>query len=352
MALDIPAAPGILVSMLTLFHGSDAALCDEQVARVVAAAKGADPQVEISRFDGDVVTVQALQGALTTFSLFSAARLVLLDGIAARFQKEEGLREALTTALAGLPDGLDVVFREARDLGATHPLAHAVRAAGGAVTACGQLSRREFPGKLLAVARELGITITQQAAEMLAERCFVEMEVEGRKRFGADLTKGRTELQKLATFVGAGRSIDVRDVEALVEEPYQQVFAFTDALAARQLSRANALLDQLLARGEVPQIVFANVVRQFRLLLLCAAGQRERGETDFLRRGEFHLRDFQLRNLERQVGAFPLPRLRQTYGLLLRADEAIKTGRLDAESSLRLLCASICTGTDLLPVME
>ena len=335
--------------MLALFHGSDAALCDEHVARVVAAARAADAAVEISRVDGETVRVQTLQGALTTFSLFSAARLVIIDGIAGRFQKEEALREPLTAALGAVPDGLDVVFREAHDLGATHPLAHAVRAAGGTVTACGQLTKREFPGKLLAVASGLGIAITAQAAELLAERCFVEMEVDGRKRFGPDLTKGRTELQKLATFVGVGQTIDERVVAALVEEPFQQVFAFTDALAARQLARANALLDQLLARGEVPQVVFANVVRQFRLLLLCAAGQRERGETEFLRRGEFHLRDFQLRNLERQVGAFPLPRLRQIFGLLLRADEAIKTGRLDADAALRLLCACICTGADLLP---
>lgn len=337
--------------MLALFHGSDAALCDEQVARVIAAARAADATVEISRVEGDTVHVQTLQGTLATFSLFSAARLVIIDGIAARFQKEEGLREPLTAALGAVPNGLGVVFREARDLGGTHPLAHAVRAAGGAVTACGQLTKREFPGKLLAVAGELGIAITTPAAQLLADRCYVEMEVDGRKRFGPDLTKGRTELQKLATFVGVGHTIDDRAVAALVEEPFQQVFAFTDALAARQLARANALLDELLARGEVPQIVFANVVRQFRLLLFCAAGQRERGETEFLRRGEFHLRDFQLRNLERQVGAFPLPRLRQIFGLLLRADEAIKTGRLDADSALRLLCASICSGADLLPVV-
>ncbi|HEV7215218.1 MAG TPA: DNA polymerase III subunit delta [Chloroflexota bacterium] len=337
--------------MLALYHGGDAALCDEQIARVIAAARAADASVEVTRIDGETVRIQTLQGALASFSLFSAARLVIIDGLAARFQKEEGLREPLTAALSAVPDGLDVLFREARDLGATHPLAHAVRAAGGAVTACGQLTRREFPGKLLAVASELGVAITPHAAELLADRCFVEIEVEGRKRFGPDLTKGRTELHKLATYVGAGHTIDERVVAALVDEPFQQIFAFTDALAARQLARANALLEQLLARGEVPQIVFANVVRHFRLLLLCAAGQQERGETDFLRRGEFHLRDFQLRNLERQVGAFPLPRLRQTFGLLLRADEAIKTGRLDAADALRLVCASICTGADLLPVV-
>ncbi|MGI8914134.1 MAG: DNA polymerase III subunit delta [Chloroflexota bacterium] len=336
--------------MLMLFHGSDAALCDEQVMRVVTVARTTDSSVEVSHFDGESVSVQALQGALTTFSLFSAARLVRIDGIAARFQKDAALREALTAAFGDMPEGLDVLFREGRDLGATHPLAHAVRAAGGDVTACGQLNRRDFPGKLLAVARDLAIAITPQAAELLADRCFVEQEVDGRKRFGPDLTKGRTELLKLATYVGAGRTIDDRVVAELVDEPFQQVFAFTDALSARQLARANALLDQLLTRGEAPQIVFANVVRQFRLLLLCAAGQRERGETDFLRRGEFHLRDFQLRNLERQVTAFPLSRLRQIFGLLLRADEAIKTGRLDADAALRLLCASICTGADLLPV--
>jgi DNA polymerase III subunit delta len=338
--------------MLALFHGGDAALCDEQVARVVAAARVADTAVEVSRFDGETVSAQALQGALTTFSLFSAARLVIVDGIAARFQKDEGLRTALGAALAALPGGLDVVFRETRDLGATHPLAHAVRAAGGDVTACGQLTRRDFPGKVLKVAAELQIAITPEAAALLADRCFVELEADGRKRFGPDLTKARTELQKLATFVGAGRTIEKQAVAVLVDEPSEAVFAFTDALAARQLARANALLDQLLARGEVPQVVFANVVRQFRLLLLCAAGQRERGETDFLRRGEFHLRDFQLRNLERQVGAFPLPRLHQIFDLLLRTDEAIKTGRLDADAALRLLCASICSGADLLPAPD
>src|SRR6185312_3844866 len=104
-------------------------------------------------------------------------------------------------------------------------------------------------------------------------------------------------------------------------------------------------------RGEPGQVVFAMIVRHVRTLLLCQAGRQERGSLEFLQGGEFHLRDFQIRNAERQAQAFSPQRLRSLFGLLLRADAAVKTGKLDAEEAVRLLAASICSGSDLLPAL-
>lgn len=349
MGAPLAPRPWYSPGVRTLIHGPDAALCDEQVARALAEARAADAGVEVAHYDGEAVSAHDLAMALSSLSLFATARLVIVSGLAERVQKDAALREALAAALAAAPPGLGVVFREGRELGATHPLAAAVRAAGGRVVACAPLSTRDFQGKLQQAAAELGIGIAPDALALLAERSHSEFERDGRKRDGPDLTRGRTELVKLAAFAGAGRTIERGMVEALVAAPQQQVFAFTGALANRQLARAERVLDELLERGQPAQVIFAMLVRQFRLLLLYVAGQRERGQTAFLRGGEFHLRDFQLRDLGQQAAAFTPERLREVFGLLLRADEAIKTGRLDAEQALRLLTASVGSGADLLP---
>jgi len=335
--------------MLALFHGGDAALADERVNRAITMARQADPDVEISRYDGEIISPHALAGALSTFSLFSSARLVVITGVAARVPKEELLRATLESCLSALPPGLDVLFRERRELPDSHPLVALIRGVQGTVTAGGRLDRRDFAAKLLEVARAQDIRLSEQGAGLLADRCVGEVTIDGRAQVGPDLVRGRTELQKLAAYVGRGITIDEAAVKLLVEEPLERVFALTDALAERRLGRANAVLEHLLSLGEAPQVLLANVIRQFRLLLLYVSGQRERGDVAFLRTGEFRLRDFQLRALSRQAPSFTYERLCELMDLFVRADEAVKTGKLDAEEALRLLAASICTGSDLLP---
>lgn len=337
--------------MLSLIYGVDAALREQAAERACAEAQAAEPELEIARYDGEAVEAHELLSALSTLSLFAPARLIRIRGVADRLQKDETLRLSLAQALTTLPPSLSVLFLEGRELAASHPLAEAVKAAGGRLVPCAPLAKRDFPARVGELARSLAADIEPGALALLAERCQSDVAAGGRTRRIYDLGRARTELEKLSTFVGAGGVIDRRAVQTLVPEPNEQVFALTDALSARNLARANAVLDEMLERGEPAQVIFAMLTRHVRILLLCQAGRQERGDVSFLQSGEFHLRDFALRNAERQAQAFGAARLRELFGVLVRADAAIKTGKLDAAEAVRLLAASICSGGDLLPAL-
>lgn len=337
--------------MLSLIYGVDAALREQAVERACAEAQAAEAELEIARFDGEAIVAHELLSALSTLSLFAPARLVLVRGVAERVQKDEALRLGVAAALGALPPGLAVIFLEGRELAASHPLVEAVKAAGGKLVSCAPLTKRDFPGRVGDLARALGANIEPGALDLLAERCQSDVPAGGRTRRIYDLGRARTEIAKLSAYVGAGGVIDRHAVDVLVPEPDEQVFALTDALSARNLARANKVLDEMLERGEPAQVIFAMLTRHVRLLLLCQAGRQERGDVSFLQSGEFHLRDFALRNAERQAQAFGSARLRALFGMLVRADAAIKTGKLDAAEAVRLLAASICSGGDLLPAL-
>lgn len=75
-------------------------------------------------------------------------------------------------------------------------------------------------------------------------------------------------IEKLITYAGQRPQIEAADVEALVGRTKEDsVFAFTGALAARNLAGSLAALGALLERGEPPLRVFAMIIREIRLLL-------------------------------------------------------------------------------------
>ena len=108
----------------------------------------------------------------------------------------------------------------------------------------------------LEMARELRVELEREAAQELAECC------------NGDLARIHSELEKLATYVGARREISLADIEALVVSAKKYtVWQLADILAARQPSRALEFLDSLLREGEPPAALVGAMAWMYRKLI-------------------------------------------------------------------------------------
>ena len=106
------------------------------------------------------------------------------------------------------------------------------------------------------MARERKASMDKDTAEVLADLC------------NADLAAIRTEIEKLATYVGSGQPIRRADVDALVvSEKKYSVWELADMLATRPARQALAFLDNLLREGEAPPALVGAMAWMYRKLL-------------------------------------------------------------------------------------
>jgi DNA polymerase III delta subunit len=111
-------------------------------------------------------------------------------------------------------------------------------------------------GLAIQMARELNTSMDNDAAEELAELC------------NCDLGAMRSEIDKLATYAGAGRPIQRADIEELVvSERKYSVWELAEVLAMRQRSRAFHFLTNVLNQGEAAPALIGTMAWMFRKLI-------------------------------------------------------------------------------------
>lgn len=206
--------------------------------------------------------------------------------------------------------------------------------------------RRDFPplrdnavpGWIVQRARQKDAKISSEAARELAQLLTRPPPL-----MGADLRAIDTEIDKLATYVAEGESIEVADVRDLVVGNGAGIFAFHDALAERRPAAALAMLRDQIERGSDPaEVVYAQIVALVRRLLVVKELTAERKPLVQNAPG-FGLSSssYALEKLQRQAARIPISELERLYQLLRDTDVAVKTGRMDAELALDLVVAEI-----------
>jgi DNA polymerase-3 subunit delta len=173
--------------------------------------------------------------------------------------------------------------------------------------------------------KRLGVSIAPEAKKLLAD--FI----------GNNLRLLANELDKLATYVGKGATIqvdDVRQLSAQVQEA--RIFDLTDALAQRNRQQALNILHDLLSDGEPPLKLLSTITTQVRSLLLVKelAQKGMRGPQIASTLG---IAPFTVDKSLRQVGKFSPAQLEGAYRQLLATDAALKRSRLTPEMALDLL---------------
>lgn len=223
---------------LYLIAGTDAAKIDATRVRLRARAEREGGAAALEVFEPaegrGMPDQEALLAAIPAMSLMESRRYLLADGIE-RWRERQ--LEPVLAALAELPPDLTLVLI-ARD-SAAPKLVAAVKAAGGEIHEFEAPRARDLPRALVADARRLGFGLEPAAARLLVDR------------MGANPTRLRSELERLALWAGEGGEVRVGDLEEMIADTSEAaVWSLSDALLDRDPAAALRTGERLLAQGE------------------------------------------------------------------------------------------------------
>ncbi len=311
-----------------ILHGDDDLAISEFIAKL--RQKLGDPssaQMNVQRFDGEMLDFGKLQEACITLPFLSERRLVILDNAQAAMKK--GDQEQLFLGLLPqLPQSTALVLVQTKQLkaNASPLLKWAKNNAQLAYVRCFSTPKgANFVRWLTKRCEAMGGAIDPQAAHLLAELVASDSRL-------ADM-----ELEKLLDYVNRERSIEAADVEQLTSFHGQSnVFAMVDAVGQRNARKAFTHLRRLL-EDHPPRYAFSMLIRQFRLLLQAReALDNKIGVNTVLR-----VPDFVAKKVSAQARNFTLSDLERIYHKLLEIDLASKSGGAELEVALDSLIATL-----------
>lgn len=346
--------------MFLLYHGPDEFSAREALAKLRAANDFGYNQDTFAGADADLATIR---NTCDTMPFLSERRLVVVDGLPKRKRgaKDDGADttsaqgetnaaaeaapakggkgkkgkaasgpdpKAFAAGLAeyapALPDFTILVLLADEVLDAANPLLKAAQKQGK-VQAFVPPRGPQLEDWVARRAASHNAKLAPDAARLLTGEV------------GDNLRLLALEIEKLATYVGAGGTIRVEDVRALTPASRQaKVFDLTDALARRDRKRSLALLHELLAAGESPLGIVALTAFQTRSLLQVKT-LAERGLPAPRIAQTAGMAPYVVEKTLPLARQFSFAQLEAAHRSLLEVDTALKRSKMTPEMALDLL---------------
>ncbi|MHB1317780.1 MAG: DNA polymerase III subunit delta [Anaerolineae bacterium] len=328
--------------MFYVFHGEDEFTQAEELGRLKARVQqDGVGELNISSYDGGMISVGDLINACNTLPFFSDRRLIIVTNILQQVEKRASGRvteaaSLLTDYLPHLPDTTRLVFLESARLDSDKGVLKALSALPNAfVREFARLNpnRREEAARLRqwvsSRAHAKGLSIDPTAATALIESV------------GNDLRQLDSELEKLGGRVAYAREIRVDDVMALVTpNSTTRVYEMLDQLGMRSRSGAlkgfHSLLasDPRYADGLYPLAMI--VVRLSELLTIKDLAETQRlSEREV--RSALKVEEWRYKRLSEQARLYAVEELTRLVHQALEIDKGLKSGTLDPILSLEML---------------
>ena len=289
----------------------------------------------VSRYSADRGETQNALDQAQTMPMLSPQQVVFLEDVEQIEKLGEKNRDAAVEQLENYlenPAPFTVLVLEATALDQRMKLAKLLgdKTLVIEVGLSGDQDQREAAALAFArsLAKEYAIEFEKGAAEDLAE--FV----------AADLMRLKTEIEKLATYIGQRKIIRRQDVSALViSEKTTTVWELADLLATRQQKKALEFLDCLLRDGEEPLQMLGALTWMYRKLI-------EASELKGIANGWQASRALGMRPEQAEIAlqaARKIPKVGLLDGLqaLQRADDRLKGGREDSQTIMEFLIAEL-----------
>jgi len=319
-----------------LLLGEEPYLRDECRARLIEKfVPEAARTWAVSRYSAGRGETQAALDQSQTMAMLSSQQVVFLEEAEAIEKLGEKNREEAVTQLAAYLDNpapFTVLVVEATSLDQRMKLGKMlvektlVVACGLAENAAGRQAAVVAFARIMG--KEKGVTFEPGAAEDLAE--FV----------AADLMRLKTEIEKLATYVGEKKFITRNDVSAIVVSlKTTTVWELADLLAASKSAKALEFLDRLLRDGEEPLPMVGAMAWTYRKLI-------EASELKGVANGWQAARALGMRPEQAELAlaaARKIPKAQLLRGLraLQKADDRLKGGAQDERSVMEFLVTEL-----------
>jgi DNA polymerase III subunit delta len=311
--------------VIRLLHGSDRYLIDRAASRLVEETRtGLTLEFNFEDVQADRFGVDAFVEKISTLPFLDSRRVVVLRewNLLTGKRPKSGEVERAAEVVAGVPDTTELILIVHGEVPPTNPIYRVVAVAERDKRA--RIERFQPPrpseraGWVRKLAEDRGLTITPAAVRLLLQR--VE----------PDLALIDQEIVKLSLYAFPATRIEETAVAALGSESREdELFALTDALGRGRPGEASAVLQGLLTAGAEPTYLLYLLVQHWRRLLQARAAQDKGiGLSALQARGLDH--PFVVEKAYRQAEAHTLEDLERGFHELLRMEELIKLGELDA----------------------
>lgn len=308
-----------------LFIGGDTYLKEKALKDLRASLLGkSSNQSDFKTFYGGELNPQAVFDQLTTISLLSDNRLIVIKDI-------EEVSDDFTSSLIEYirkPSKSAYLVMDAQDDSVLREYAEVAE----------KMSVRKFDiprgGSLVSWIKNFvasnGKTIEDEAALIL------------RELEGNELSYLARELEKVITFVGDKKEIRSSDVEEVVGKSLiMSAFDITGAIGRKNIEGALKISSSLLANGKKEYEIVGLLCWHLKRILK-AKILKVRGESDYTVSGILRIgRRFQ-DEFFKQVAGFKLERIRSHIETLLRADLDIKRTKFDPAAVLEFAIIRLC----------
>ena len=354
--------------MFILLSGEDEFSAHEELARLRASS---DFGYNQDSFVGEDADLAAIRAACGTMPFLAEKRLVVVEGLP---KPKRGKGDAPESETGGDNDNASAPATAEQETPVTSPAPKGKRGKKGAAPTLGPLAfakglaeyapqapettllvalvpeklKPDHPLMRAALSHGKSLVFTKPGGVQLHEWVVRRARAQGHRiapevartlvgAVGDDLRTLASEIDKLGTYVGAGREIRLEDVEALTPISRQaKVFDLTDALARRDTAMALRLLHELLAQGESPLGIVALTAFQTRALMQVKL-LTERGIGAYQIASTAGLAPFVVEKSLALARRFTFAQLEAAHRTLLSIDIALKRSRMTPELALDLL---------------
>jgi DNA polymerase III subunit delta len=193
------------------------------------------------------------------------------------------------------------------------------------------------------LARELSTWIEQRSA---ARGCRISVDAVAAlmEAVGNDLRLLANEIDKLVTFVGSERAIEVESLTALTNDVREtSAFELARFLSVGDLAEALRAWGKFASSGEYPGLALGAIIHHVRQLWRIKLAQHSGVSPERLAR-ELNIPAFTVRRLSAQASAIESERLHHWLEALLQADQTLKRSGLPPQSVFEGLILRFCVG--------
>ena len=301
------------LATLYLLYGEEPYLVERAVKKLLERA--VDPgfrDFNLNVFYGNECKGEEVFGAAQTLPMFAERRVVLVKKGG---ELSAGAQEILLAYLQDPCPGTCLILQAEKVDGRKKFFAE-FKKRGEAVE-----FKRPYENQLGPYVRDevraAGKKIDGAAAELLAYLV------------GNNLQELVSQIEKLCVYCGKKDCIDVADVKAIVSDTKaESVFEFTDALGAKDLSKALKMLTSLLQDGEVPLRILGAVSRHYRQLWQVRELLDRKVPSAELAKAS-GINPYFLKKVTDQARNYTVGELKQIFERMLELDLAFKSGGLE-----------------------
>ena len=302
-----------------LLCGEEAYLRNQYKNRMKDALVEPGDTMNFSRFEGKGVDSAEIISLAETLPFFAERRLILIED--SGFFKNKC--DELADYIPKIPDTACILFAET-EVDKRNRLYKAVQKYGR-VTEFQLQDERTLMKWILGTLKKEKKNVTEATL-----RLFLEYT-------GSDMENIHMELEKLLSYT-AGRDVitseDVREICTM--QTTGQIFEMIRAIAEKKQRLALDLYYDLLALKEPPMRILFLIARQFnQLLLVKSLAAKGMDRSAIASRAQ--VAPFVAGRLMTQARSFTLPQLEEAVRDCVKAEEAVKTGRMTDVLSVELL---------------